>query len=380
MPTLFPFKTFFSQTDPIILADIQTITDYLQEHYHAKCYIVGGAVRDRLLGVKCKDYDIECFDITITEFEEAMEYLGAKGVGKSFFVYKYHQLDIALPRKEKKVSHGHRGFEVHLATKEKEASKRRDFTVNALMYDIANKQIVDFWNGFEDLENRLLRVVDAKSFTEDSLRVLRAMQFSARFGFKIEPSSCALMRKMALDDLPKERLFSEFEKMFYAPHLHYGLYALFTLGIGSKLFGMSIKKSTFFTLARAYCSHQKNFLSHLQPYYFLFILKTHLNFDSLTLLDRLATPKRYYSKINRASVPQPITASFVATMAIKEPIYDYVGNYHTEVVRIAKALEVWDKPFECGITPTQLMQEGFRGKALGEELARRTKEKIEGLH
>jgi len=205
------------------------------------------------------------------------------------------------------------------------------------------------------------------------------MQFSARFGFKIEPSSCNLMQTMALDDLAKERIFSEFEKMFYAPHLHYGLYALFGLGIASKLFGLSISKKTFFTLARIFFSHQKHFLPHLQPYYFLFILKSHLNLDSLTLLDRLAPPKRYYSKINSPSLPKSITPSFVATMAIKKPIYEYVGNYDTNVVGIAKALEVWKKPFESGITPTQLMQEGFRGKALGEELARRIREKIEGL-
>ena len=380
MPTFCSFKGFFSQTDPVTLADIQAVTAYLQHHYNAKCYIVGGAVRDRLLGVRCKDYDIECFDISIKDFEEAMEHLGAKGVGKSFFVYKYHQLDISLPRKEKKVSQGHRGFEVDLATREKEASQRRDFTINALMYDIENAQIVDFWGGLEDLENRLLRVVDEDSFIEDSLRVLRAMQFSARLGFKIDSSSCILMQTMVLDDLPKERIFNEFEKMFYAPYLHYGLYALFGLGIGAKLFGMKINKSTFFTLARVFCSHQKHFLPHLQPYYFLFILKSYLNLDSLILLDRLAPPKRYYSKINRTSIPNSITASFVATMAIKEPICEYVGNYDIEVVRIAKALEVWEKPFESGVTPTQLMQEGFRGKALGEELARRTREKIEGLN
>ncbi|MBT8348239.1 MAG: hypothetical protein HKP62_02180, partial [Sulfurovum sp.] len=149
MPIIKSFPNFFSQTDPHILQNIITVTDYLIQNYHAKCYVVGGAVRDRILGHECKDYDIECFGISVDDFETAMEHLGAQGVGKSFFVYKYHDLDIALPRTEQKVSAGHRGFEVSLASDEKEASKRRDFTINALMYDIQNQQIRDFWNGLE---------------------------------------------------------------------------------------------------------------------------------------------------------------------------------------------------------------------------------------
>jgi tRNA nucleotidyltransferase (CCA-adding enzyme) len=156
MPTIKSFPNFFLQTDPHILQNITTVTDYLTQNYNAKCYVVGGAVRDRILGDECKDYDIECFGISVDDFEIAMEHLGAQGVGKSFFVYKYHDLDIALPRTEQKVSPGHRGFEVSLATEEKEASKRRDFTINALMYDIQNEQILDFWHGLDDLEHKVL--------------------------------------------------------------------------------------------------------------------------------------------------------------------------------------------------------------------------------
>ena len=103
MPTIKSFPNFFSQTNQHILQNIKTVTDYLTENYHAKCYIVGGAVRDRLLGLECKDYDIECFGISVDDFESAMDHLGAQGVGKSFFVYKYHDLDISLPPNEHKV-------------------------------------------------------------------------------------------------------------------------------------------------------------------------------------------------------------------------------------------------------------------------------------
>ncbi len=379
MPTTKFFPNFFSQTDSTILQDIQTVTDYLTQRYHAKCYVVGGAVRDRLLGIECKDYDIECFGISVENFESAMEHLGAQGVGKSFFVYKYHDLDIALPRSEKKVSTGHRGFEVSLATEGKEASKRRDFTVNALMYDIQNEQILDFWNGLKDLEDKVLRVVDENAFTEDSLRVLRAMQFSARFGFKVEEKSCILSQGISLDDLPKERLFSEFEKMFMGKYLHYGLYYLFVLGIAQKLFNEKMDRKTFMELSLKLQKSQKHFITKLKPYYFIFISRKYFTINSKVLLERLGAPNRYYRKVETSPLPVNVTASFIANVSLKECIMEYVGNYDPKVIRLAKELDVWEKPFDRGVTPSQLMAEGFSGKALGDELERRTQIKINRL-
>ena len=379
MPTITSFPHFFSQTDIRIFQDIKTVTDYLIQQYDAKCYVVGGAVRDRILGHACKDYDIECFGISVEEFETAMAYLDAQGVGKSFFVYKYHGLDISLPRTEKKVAKGHRGFEVSLALEEKEASKRRDFTVNALMYDIQNEQILDFWNGLEDIEDRVLRVVDEETFVEDSLRVLRAMQFAARYGFKVEEKSCRLCQGISLDDLPKERIFGEFEKLFVGDHLHYGLYYLSALGIGQQLFDLQIGRKTFMVLSRVLQKSQKHFVEKLRPYYFLFICKTYLSIEMQAVLHRLGAPKSYYKKVGAVSVPAEITAAFIANLALKEGIAEYLGNYHPEVVALAKKLDVWDKPFDRGVTAEALMAEGFSGKELGEELERRTREKILSL-
>jgi len=378
MPTIKPFPNFFSQTDPSILHDIYTVTDYLTQYYNATCYVVGGAVRDRLLGRKCKDYDIECFGINVEDFETAMEHLGAQGVGKSFFVYKYHLLDISLPRKEKKVAEGHKGFEVSLATNEREASKRRDFTINALMYDIRKEQILDFWSGLDDLEHKVLRVVNESSFMEDSLRVLRAMQFAARFGFKVEEKSCTLCQNIALDDLPKERIFIEFEKMFRAEYLHYGLYYLLQLGIFEKLFDTRMERGTFMQLSRVLQRYQGNFEDEQRDYYFLFISKPYWHIETGALLDRLGSPNVYYKKL-ATSLPSVLSVSFIANLALKEGIVSYVGNYHPKVRRLAKHLDVWDKPFDRGVTPTELMLEGFKGKDLGDELDRRTQEKIMSL-
>ena len=347
--------------------------------YQAKCYVVGGAVRDRLLEVECKDYDIECFGISVENFERAMAYLGAKGVGKSFFVYKYHTLDIALPRSEKKVSYGHCGFEVRLALEEKEASKRRDFTVNALMYDIEHEQILDFWGALKDLQEKVLRVVDENTFKDDSLRVLRAMQFSARFGFKIEKHSCLLLQSMTLDDLPKERLFSEFEKMFMGKYLHFGLYYLFALGIAEKLFHMGIESKVFLALAKKLQKSQINFLEPLRPYYFLFIVRSYFKIEVKKILECLGAPNRYSKIIKDPQVPEDITASFMARISLKEGISGYLGNYDIRVITMAKQLDVWEKPFDRGVTPMQLMAEGFKGKALGDELERRTHMKIKNL-
>jgi tRNA nucleotidyltransferase (CCA-adding enzyme) len=379
MPTIKSFPNFFSQTNPQILQNIKTVTDYLTENHQAKCYIVGGAVRDRLLGLECKDYDIECFGISVDDFETAMDHLGAQGVGKSFFVYKYHDLDISLPRTEHKVSTGHRGFEVSLASDEKEASRRRDFTINALMYDIQNEQVLDFWHGLNDMKHKLLRVVDENSFTEDSLRVLRAMQFAARFGFKVEEKSCKLCQNISLDDLPKERIFREFEKMFMGLYLHYGLYYLSALGIEQQLFASHMEKNTFIALGRVLQKSQKNFVEKLRPYYFLFICREYFSMDIDQLLERMGAPNMYYKKIASAPAPINITTSFIANLSLKEGIVEYVGNYDAEVVAMAKKLDVWDKPFDRGVTPTELMSEGFSGKALGDELDRRTKAKIMSL-
>ncbi len=379
MPTIKSFPNFFAPTNAKTLQNIQTVTDYLKKHYGVKCYVVGGAVRDRLLGRECNDYDIECFGISVEDFESAMHYLGAQGVGKSFFVYKYRDIDFSLPRIEKKTGVGHKGFEVSLARDEKEASRRRDFTINTLMYDIENEEIADFWRGLEDLQNKVLRVVDKDSFIEDSLRVLRAMQFAARLGFKVDEATCRLCQSIKLEDLPKERIFKEFEKMFGASYLHYGLYYLFALSIAKKLFNESMDKRTFIGLSRLLQKSKKNFVDKLRPYYFLFICRSYFQTDINEILGRLGAPGSYYKKVANAALPLEVSPSFVATQALKEGIVEYVGNYHPDVIRLAKEMDVWDKPFNRGITPAQLMEEGFSGKALGEELERRTAQTIKEL-
>jgi len=375
-----PATQFFKTTPPEIYKDITYVVNFLTINYGAKCYIVGGAVRDHLLGQQCQDYDLECYNIAPEVFDKAMEDLGAEGVGKSFFVYKYHHLDIALPRKEIKTGIGHKGFEVSLVREEREASRRRDFTVNALMYDLEQEQIVDYWQGLRDLEERVLRVVDPLSFVEDSLRVLRAMQFAARFAFKVEEESCKLCQQISLDDLPKERIFAEFQKMFKGDYLHYGLYYLFALGIARQLFSIELDRRNFIILSRRLHRYQRFFLEELKPYYFLYIAAPFFGKEIGAILERIGAPGIYHKKVaNAPALPQSIDCAFVARAAEKKGIVEFVGNYHPRVRVLAQRLGVWKRSFQPEVTPVQLMTEGFEEKALGDEIARRREEQIRRL-
>jgi tRNA nucleotidyltransferase (CCA-adding enzyme) len=177
---------------------------------------VGGFVRDRLLGRMSKDLDVEVFGIHESELQALLTRLGrVEPVGQAFPVYKLGAVDVALPRRESKVGRGHKGFAVvgdPLMTPE-DAARRRDFTINAISWDPLTDEIVDPCHGQRDLKTRTLRVVDPATFAEDSLRVLRAVQFAARFEMRLDDEAKALCRAIALDDLPSERVWGELEKL-----------------------------------------------------------------------------------------------------------------------------------------------------------------------
>lgn len=183
-----------------------------------RALLVGGCVRDALLGSGAvTDFDVEVFGLTP---ERLQAVLGGRFaldlVGLSFGVIKLHGLDIdiALPRRETKLGLGHRAFALehdpHLPLAD--AAARRDFTVNAIYQDPLTDEILDPWNGRRDLAARILRHV-SPHFSEDPLRVLRAMQFIARFNLTPAPETTALCRTMTPENLPRERLFEEWAKL-----------------------------------------------------------------------------------------------------------------------------------------------------------------------
>ena len=181
-----------------------------------RALIVGGWVRDRLLARDSKDLDIEIFGIPGSELAKFLEPFGrVEAVGQSFPVYKVDEIDVALPRRESKAGRGHKGFVVEgdPAMTVAEAARRRDFTINAIAWDPLTSEYLDPCGGRTDLEASILRAVDLQTFGDDSLRVLRALQFAARFELKIDAATADVCRAIPLDDLPAERIWGEIEKL-----------------------------------------------------------------------------------------------------------------------------------------------------------------------
>jgi len=177
---------------------------------------VGGFVRDQRLGLTSKDLDLEVFGIPEDDLRALLATLGrVEPVGQAFPVYKLGAIDVALPRRESKTGRGHKGFEVRgdPAMPFEEAARRRDFTINAVAWDPLTGDHLDPFGGREDLDRRLLRVVDPATFADDSLRVLRALQFAARFALSMDEEAKAICRAIPLDDLPAERIWGELEKL-----------------------------------------------------------------------------------------------------------------------------------------------------------------------
>ncbi len=182
-----------------------------------RVFYVGGYVRDRLLNINNKDVDIEVHGITAEKLYEILKSVGQPlKYGDSFGVYslKGYDIDIAMPRSEKATGKGHRDFEVTVDPfiGYDKAARRRDFTINALMQDVISDEIIDSFNGIEDLNNKVLRCVDPVTFIEDPLRALRAAQFASRFEFAVEQNTIDLCRTINLEYLSKERVFEEMKK------------------------------------------------------------------------------------------------------------------------------------------------------------------------
>lgn len=201
--------------------------------------IVGGWVRDRLLGSDSKDIDLEVFGLPADRLRRILETFGrVETVGESFQVYKIADIDVSLPRRESKSGRGHRGFEIvgDPSMTIADAARRRDFTVNAIAWDPLTDEYLDPFNGRADLAQKLLRVVDPATFGDDSLRVLRGVQFAARFDFRMDDETRALCLALPLDDLPPERVWGEFEKLLSAPRPSIGLVLALALGVVERLF------------------------------------------------------------------------------------------------------------------------------------------------
>ncbi|MDO8526909.1 MAG: HD domain-containing protein [Deltaproteobacteria bacterium] len=201
----------------------------------AEVYEVGGPVRDRILKRETKDHDLLACKIPIDRLKNILQPFGkVAAVGKAFGVLKFTPyldpsitIDIALPRKEISTGSGHRDFQVDFDPNlpVQEDLGRRDFTFNAMALHLKTGELIDPFNGKQDLENRILRQVFPKAFEEDPLRLIRAVQFAARFGMTIEPVTLESLKKNAslIATVSPERIIEEIKKLFSAPIPSVGL-------------------------------------------------------------------------------------------------------------------------------------------------------------
>ena len=183
------------------------------EQNGGRLYLVGGAIRDELLGIENKDEDYCVTGLSHDEFKNLFPEAFARG--KSFEVFDLIGKEFALARIEKKIGKGHKEFEI---TTNKDISiyedlKRRDITINSIAKDVLSEEIIDPFNGRKDLKNGIIRAT-SDSFAEDPLRVYRAARFACKLNFEIEENTLKLMNKLKseLNELSAERVFEEMRK------------------------------------------------------------------------------------------------------------------------------------------------------------------------
>ena len=191
---------------------------------NSNLYIVGGIIRDTLLGRESKDIDLIVENMSLEEIKERLSSFGKVDiVGESFSVIKFmpngfkgEPFDIAIPRKDIKTGNTHKDFKVITDNVSIfEDLKRRDFTINSIAINIWTEEILDPFNGLNDLKKELIKATDSTAFAEDPLRILRAIQFAARFNFDLERETKILMLQHIKDlaNIPGERIVEEFLKV-----------------------------------------------------------------------------------------------------------------------------------------------------------------------
>jgi tRNA nucleotidyltransferase (CCA-adding enzyme) len=192
---------------PQVIAEIQAVKGTV--------FLVGGAVRDILLLQKPKDLDIEVHGLSLQQLETILKKYGpVRTVGKAFGVVRIDGVDIdwSIPRSDASGRHPHVTLNPHMSVAE--ACRRRDLTMNAMMINLATGELEDPFNGYEDMQKKILRAPDVQLFVEDPLRFYRVMQFIGRFEMMPDQELSNVGATMDISHVSKERIFQEFEKLF----------------------------------------------------------------------------------------------------------------------------------------------------------------------
>ena len=334
--------------------------------FSKRVYLVGGCVRDALLGREIYDYDIEVYDIEPLKFDELMAAIRASGVGKSYFIYKYKNYDLGLPRSESKTGNSHKDFAVSYINDPALASLRRDFTVNAMMMNIFNGEILDFHGGKKDLESKTLRHIDSEKFKEDPLRVLRGVQFSARLDFSIDDDTLELMKTLDLAHLSKDRINTELIKFFRSEHLEKGAFYLFKLSLFKEIFGVQICENDEFL---SELKSARNFVNDERL--FLYMLFGKFELDAKEILEKMRLPKSYFSILKEPFFKAMPSDRELLEIALNMPLKSWLGAYNKERIERAKELGIYERKFEPKIDVREILAAGFKNEMIAAEIKRR---------
>lgn len=378
-------------------------------------YLVGGWVRDALLAKPCRDFDVEVYGLEQDDLLKVLSHYGHPNlVGRAFGVihlaHKGFSLDFSFPRTESKVGQGHRGFlvQTHTHLSFKEAAYRRDFTINAMGMKLPDLILEDPYGGCDDLRKKLLRHV-GPAFAEDSLRILRGVQFASRFQLSLAPETIDLCRTLSIEDLSYERIFEEFKKWFLKsgkPSL--GLQAFLAMDLNRFFPEIKPFKGSWTLLGNFIDSlhESSNNLSSTDQLILAFTALLSENEDEsflLTFLERITNEIKIlrsvpllWKEVSSLKLQQEMLSdSYVRRLSLRlgglELLKHYslaAPHYTTEekehffipLIQKAKEINVYHTPPEPILTGKLLMQLGYRpGRFFGEWIQESFELQLDGL-
>jgi hypothetical protein len=341
---------------------------------NGKIYQVGGAVRDLYLGKESKDLDIVISGVPETELVNILKKYGKVDmVGASFGVIKFtppngEEMDIAIPRTEKKSGVGYQGFDVsadHTLPIEKDL-ERRDFTINSIAKD-SEGNIIDPYGGVKDLDAKIIRLTNPKAFSDDPLRMLRAIQFSSRFNFKIDPDTFEMIKKNAetISEISKERILIEFDKIVNKGNPRVGAELLVGSNLYQGIFGVEFNGEfepfDYVTKNSEFIYWLVESFTEQPDYYYKVIMKgddkvtrevsalAYL-YNNLPGEDRIKQRWVYYN-LNKIT-PSILDSNFVTSL-LSDVYKDFVDNKYPRSIS------------DLAVNGNDLMELGLKGKEIG---------------
>ena len=329
-------------------------------------FICGGFVRDYLLDLNPKDIDLVTRLMSLNDLEFILSLYGTVDlVGKSFGILKFKEFDtntefdISIVRTDRKIldGEGHKSiiasYDCNLSLKED--AIRRDFTFNSLFID-KNDEIIDYFDGIKDLNNKIVRCISEQSFIEDPLRLLRALQFAARFNFIIENNTYNLICNNInlIKEISAERILIEFNKVFEKKgNINYFISLLDTTGLFKEYFGIKINKKYFTVNNVAYLLYNFDIKDNAEFYYEKLKIDNKL-YNELKSLDIFYNSekesnrnRRIFNAIQYSNII--LTINFLDEYITKDFVTGRFPNSKKDIA----------------ISGNQLIELGFKGKEIG---------------